>query len=246
MWERWGRSDAYYGVISSERFHTRNLPKTKEAFLQTGEHHIAGVLEAMEQRFGALERRSALDFGCGVGRLLLPLSRVFDRVDGVDVSPSMLKEAGVNLSERGINNVELLGSDDRLTSIHDHTYDLVHAHIVFQHIPKRRGYALIDTLLSHVGPKGCFYIYVPIKRMASPIKIAAHSIKHHVPFAYIVFNLLDRKRPLTPTMQMNHYDFGTLLLLFKKHGFETVVSRTDIQNVRTGSSVSVGIFSRRP
>jgi 2-polyprenyl-3-methyl-5-hydroxy-6-metoxy-1,4-benzoquinol methylase len=245
MWEKWGKSDPYYAVVSSDKFRAENLSQFKDAFFATGRSRITGVLNDLEQSFGPASRLSALDFGCGVGRLLVPLAGHFEHVDGMDVSASMLEEASASLSERGIANVELLNSDDRLTSILNKTYDLVHSHMVFQHIPKKRGYALLDKLLSHVAPDGCFYIHVPITRMASPIQRAAYFIKHHVPFAYIGFNLLDRKDLLTPTMQMNFYDFRMLLRIFQGHGFDNVAFRTEVHAVRAGACLTASFYSRK-
>jgi 2-polyprenyl-3-methyl-5-hydroxy-6-metoxy-1,4-benzoquinol methylase len=245
MWEKWGKSDPYYAVITRDQYHTKNLSESKEAFFESGRAHVAQVLQDMEQRFGVFDRRSALDFGCGVGRLVVPFASYFARVDGIDISQSMLKEAAVNLADRAIKNVELLQSDDGLTAIRDKKYDLVHSHLVLQHIPRERGYVLIDELLSHVSPNGAFYIQVPVKRIASPISRAAYFVKHRAPFAYMAFNLLERKPLFTPTMQMNIYDFGHLLPIFKKHGFENVAFRTEIQNVRIGSYITARFFARR-
>ena len=245
MWEKWGKSDPYYAVITRDQYHTKNLSESKAAFFESGRAHITGVLQDLGQRFGASDRHSALDFGCGVGRLVVPLASYFARVDGMDISPSMLKEASVNLADRAIKNVDLLQSDDGLTALRDKKYDLVHSHLVLQHIPRERGYVLIDKLLSHVAPDGSFYIQVPVKRIASPMNRAAYFVKHRAPFAYMAFNLLEHKPLRTPTMQMNIYDFGALLPIFKKHGFENVAFRTEIQNVRIGSYVTARFFARR-
>jgi 2-polyprenyl-3-methyl-5-hydroxy-6-metoxy-1,4-benzoquinol methylase len=245
MWEKWGKSDPYYAVITRDQYHAENLSESKEDFFESGRMHVTGALQDLDQRFGAAGRHSVLDFGCGVGRLVVPLAGYFARVDGMDISPSMLKEASVNLADRAIKNVELLQSDDGLTALHEKKYDLVHSHLVLQHIPRERGYVLIDKLLSHVAPNGSFYIQVPVKRIASPISRAAYFVKHRAPFAYMAFNLLEHKPLFTPTMQMNIYDFGTLLPIFKKHGFENVAFRTEIQNVRIGSYVTARFFARK-
>lgn len=245
MWEKWGKTDPYYAVVTQDQYHAKNLSESKEDFFESGRKHVAGVLQDLEQRFGIINRNSALDFGCGVGRLLVPLSSYFERVDGMDISPSMLKEASINLADKSIKNVELLRSDDALTAIQEKKYDLVHSHLVLQHIPRERGYVLIEKLLSHVAPNGSFYIHVPIKRMASPINRAAYFVKHNVPFAYTAFNLLEHKPPLTPTMQMNIYDCATLMSMFRAQGFENVALRTGVQNVRIGSYLTARFFSRK-
>ena len=61
--------------------------------------------------------RSALDFGCGVGRLLVPLARRCPSVVGVDVADSMLAQARARCDAVGVTNVRLLKSDDRLSRV---------------------------------------------------------------------------------------------------------------------------------
>jgi 2-polyprenyl-3-methyl-5-hydroxy-6-metoxy-1,4-benzoquinol methylase len=84
MWEKWGESNPYHAVLTTGDFHGEKLSQTKDAFFETGRAHIGRVMRDIEQRFGAGPRHSVLDFGCGVGRLLLPLSSQFDRVEGMD------------------------------------------------------------------------------------------------------------------------------------------------------------------
>ncbi|HKJ31811.1 MAG TPA: class I SAM-dependent methyltransferase [Balneolales bacterium] len=80
----------------------------------------------------------ALDFGCGVGRLLIPLSVYSSHVTGVDVSESMLDEARKNCEARQITNVDFIKSDDDL-SLLNRKFNFIHSYIVFQHIPAKRG-----------------------------------------------------------------------------------------------------------
>ena len=97
--------------------------------------------------------RSVLDFGCGVGRMLLPLAARCQRAVGVDVSESMLAEAGEHCRRRGLSNVDLVRSDgDDLSSLG--TFDLVHSFIVFQHISPDRGEATLRELGRVLNPGG--------------------------------------------------------------------------------------------
>ena len=82
--------------------------------------------------------KSVLDFGCGTGRLVIPLAEIADYVLGLDVSESMLWEARKNCKAHALNNVQLLKSDDTLSCL-DGCFDFIHSFIVFQHIPVKRG-----------------------------------------------------------------------------------------------------------
>ncbi len=79
----------------------------------------------------------ALDFGCGVGRLVIPLSKIAESVTGVDVSESMLNEAISNCDNQNVNNANFIKADDNLSMLSG-KYDFIHSYIVFQHIPTKR------------------------------------------------------------------------------------------------------------
>ena len=70
-----------------------SAPRDLESFYRSGTDEIAAVLQRADEYGIAVPRRRALDFGCGVGRLTLALAEQFDRCDGVDISPAMLKVA---------------------------------------------------------------------------------------------------------------------------------------------------------
>src|SRR5215471_12097034 len=92
VWEYFGKNDPYYGVLTQERYSGKALTKNlKDEFLATGEKYVSSVFATIHERFDpAFRPHRALDFGCGVGRIALPLARICDSVVGVDVSESML------------------------------------------------------------------------------------------------------------------------------------------------------------
>ncbi len=91
-WERIGSENPYFGVLTDPRFRGRALEgDVKATFLQTGEDHVEWLTAAIARYFGGLARKeAALDFGCGVGRVVVPLAARFKQVVGVDISDSML------------------------------------------------------------------------------------------------------------------------------------------------------------
>jgi SAM-dependent methyltransferase len=168
-WERWGRLDPYFGVITHERFRRSQLDdEAREIFFASGDRHVTELLARCQHFFGpAPARLSVLDFGCGVGRLLVPFSRVASRVVGVDVAPTMLAEARRNCDERQASSVELVLSDDRLSRI-EGVFDLVHSFIVLQHINPRRGLLIIDALLRHVRDGGLAVLQITYGKAYHP------------------------------------------------------------------------------
>lgn len=221
QWERFGRMDPYYGVYAIEAMHRANLDDDARArFFASGAAHVASVLEsARRYALPDFTPRAVLDHGCGVGRLLVPFAERAQRVVGVDVSPSMLAEARRNCEARGLANVDLV-SANRLGALAPE-FDLVHSHIVLQHIPPRHGEPILETLASLVAPDGVGVVQVPIA--------ARHWIAHAhtwatrtLPLAYNVANVI-RGRPWDyPHMQMNVYSLNSLALRLLRHGFDLV------------------------
>ena len=67
-----GKSEPYFSVITNEQFKSVSIEQTRKDFYGTGISHI-NTLRAMLLRNGLNfpTNGTALDFGCGVGRLTL-------------------------------------------------------------------------------------------------------------------------------------------------------------------------------
>ncbi len=154
-WEQFGKEDPYWAVLTHDEFRKGTLDdQAIQRFFQSGEEHVARILEVIRlQLVPGFSPASALDFGCGVGRLALPLATRCSRVVGVDVSPSMLEEARRNTQARRASGVEWVLGDDTLSRVTGR-FDLVHTYIVLQHIPPERGLPLFRRLVDLVAPGG--------------------------------------------------------------------------------------------
>lgn len=216
-WEEWGRRDPYFGVITHSRFRRSEFNEhSKQEFFQSGESHVQIILAAIRRHLDpSFTPKKVLEFGCGVGRLLVPFAAMAESVVGLDVSPSMLFEAQRNCDERQLNNVQLIRSDDDLSSLTG-TFDLVHSFIVFQHIPIRRGRALFAKLLRHIRPGGVGALHLTYsKAQFAP----THGIAPQAP-------PLPATKPqptpadADPEIQMNPYNLNEILFLMQRHGVE--------------------------
>lgn len=227
-WEAWGQNDPYYGVLSREDFRIGTLTaESKQAFFRSGEQHVEALLHTIRTTFCADFRpQQSLDFGCGVGRLLIPLAKHSDRATGIDVSPSMLAEASHNCAEQQIRNVDLVGSDDSLSEVSGE-YDLVHSHIVFAHIDPRRGNVLIKTLAGKVSPGGFIAVQVLYCCNAERWKRALVKLRYRLPMLNTLRNLLRGRPPGEPAMQLHVYDLRILLRTLRQQGFGEVLTILD-------------------
>jgi SAM-dependent methyltransferase len=130
-----------------------NRRATKDAHFYAGfsrqnqaeEDFLAGAAEVMPMFERELPRlppgpasdRRALEIGCGPGRLMIPMSRYFGEIHGVDVSDEMAALARQRL--RGAPNAHVhVTSGEGLGLFPDVHFDFVYSYIVFQHIPQRK------------------------------------------------------------------------------------------------------------
>ena len=128
-WNARAQEDANYYVA----FGRRNQDDAE--FDDTAEEVVKGLEWELKRVPAANPRaRRALEIGCGPGRLLKPMSRLFGEVHGVDVADGMIAKARTRLS--GIPHAHAhVGSGSDLAQFADDAFDLVYSYAVFQHIP---------------------------------------------------------------------------------------------------------------
>lgn len=240
-WREWGEKDPYFGVLSDPKFRRESIDSHRDDFFASGEGQIAKVLGRVEMLQAALNRGRALDFGCGVGRLTLPLARRFRETIGLDISPAILAEAQRNAALQGVETVTFAPSDDALSHATG-SFDFVNSVIVLQHIPVSRGYGIIDQLLSRVRPGGAAYIHISLKRFQGGLQRAALWVRNQVPLARGPINLAMRRPFGDPPMQMNSYNFADVAAIHTRHGMTDALTDFDWH----GSVLTVGILSRKP
>jgi ubiquinone/menaquinone biosynthesis C-methylase UbiE len=207
QWELYGARDPYYGVLSATDYRNAGFDDSaRERFFETGRRHVDEVIAAIEAYTGNdFQPRRALDYGCGVGRLALPLAERCEHVYAVDVSPSMLREAERNASCMGVTNVDWVAADG-LAGLSGR-YDLAHSFLVFQHIPVREGERILSTLARGLRPGGVGVIHLTL-RPSHPLAGIFHWTMKSVPFAYNLFNLARGREWSYPHMQMNAYSLS--------------------------------------
>ena len=240
IWERWGRFDPYYGVLAHERYSAANIAATRDEFFATGEDYIAKLLARFEQSFGALELGRALDHGCGVGRLTLPLARRFVEVFGLDVSPAMLSEAVVNMRRAGVTNIRYAQADDKLTNAPGE-YDFVNSYITLQHVPVSRGIPILLALIEKVRPGGGFQVHLSVRTDRWRSRALWWS-SIHIPGVKTIQNVMAGRRWNAPAMQMNDYPLGLVLTELARRGISDLLVAPE----RHDKFVTCSLIGRKP
>jgi len=238
-WEEWGRRDPYFGVITDPKFRRSGITElTRREFFESGESHVRHVMATIRKYVDPeFSPRTVLDFGCGVGRLLVGFSKMAQEVAGVDVSPSMLQEARLNCEKHQLQNVLLLPSDDSLSSLTG-SFDLIHSCIVFQHIPVERGRAIFARLLLHLGPGGVGAVQLTYSKrsFASTHGVAPPMLPPLGAPARAVAANAD------PEIQMNPYNINEILFLLQCNG----IRRLHTEFTDHGGELGVFLFFQTP
>ena len=131
-WDWRAREDASFYVGFGRRGQSR------EEFLGSASE----VLYALREEFRRFppqtdfKAMTALEIGCGPGRLMLPLTEVFGRVQGVDISSEMVALARKNLER--IEHAEVRqNSGADLDGFPNDSFDYCYSYAVFQHVPEK-------------------------------------------------------------------------------------------------------------
>jgi len=223
---RWDRlaQDPYYAVINDPRNRTASLTAdARRMFFESGERDVATTIGLVRQLVDpAFSPRYTVDYGCGVGRLAIPLARYSEREVGVDISATMLEEGRRNCAERGIRNVEFQLADEYLVSPSHDSPDFVHSFIVFQHIPPRIGESVFLQLVRRLVPGGVGALHVTHARRASVFRRTVNWTRRRFPPANMLVNAVQGRGLLEPLIPMYRYDIGKLLSHLGDRGCRTV------------------------
>jgi len=178
-WDAFGATDPLWAIcMRPDRKHEL---WDLEQFFETGELEIAADLRHMRSLGLAVATTSALDFGCGIGRITQPLARRFDRVVGVDVSPRLIAEARrLDGSNRRASYVEQTRED--LAAFPDASFDLVYCCNVLQTMPTDLGVRYLREFLRVVVPGGVVFFQVPVEFRDLPFQLPPDAFSADVSF----------------------------------------------------------------
>ena len=157
-WEEFARREPYFAVLTDARFLRERVDL--DEFYSTGEADIARLFADIVRYLGApFAPRSALDFGCGVGRLTFALTRRVPEVVGCDASATMLR-----LAQSAVPNATFT------TELPRRAFDFVCSLIVFQHIPVSEGMPLVERLLASLDAGGVAALHFTFRRSGGALR----------------------------------------------------------------------------
>ncbi|MCC6861887.1 MAG: methyltransferase domain-containing protein [Bryobacterales bacterium] len=157
-WDQFGREDPLWAILTVPGKENRQWDPGD--FFQTGVQEISEALGHVRSHGLDLRRRTALDFGCGVGRLTQALCHHFDRVWGVDIAPSMIAKAKA-FNRFGERCIYAVNARDDLSGFENGSFDFVYSNITLQHMQPRFSLAYIREFLRVLSPGGVALFQLP-------------------------------------------------------------------------------------
>src|SRR4051812_17697670 len=163
-WDDLGGVDPLWAVLTREE--SRSGKWDVAEFFETGAREIDGLMQRAATFNLPTRRVSALDFGCGVGRLTRALASKFEHAVGIDVSTPMIEEARrLNGVAPGRMTFEVNAVPD-LRRFESGSFDVVYSRLVLQHVPSR------DLVKRYIAE---------FVRVLAPGGLAAFQVPDHVP-----------------------------------------------------------------
>lgn len=238
-WQKFGRTEPYWAVLTDEKFKSDKLTsQSLEDFFRSGEDQISWTFDQIRRHFDpGFDPVSALDFGCGVGRLTFPLARRCRLVTGVDISPGMLEKAREHETLLGLTNVTFAMGDDKLSTVSG-PFDFINTYIVLQHIPPERGERLIRRLLELLRDRGVCALHLtysnryywqegmhrpPLGVRATFAAFRRELMRRLLPKRPRPIPDQDASLPSEPIMQMNDYSLNRVFHFLQQGGVRRMV-----------------------
>lgn len=149
-WEDLAERDALWAILADPG---RTGGKWDVAeFMATGGREIETVMSHLAAIHCSPNRNgTALDFGCGVGRLTQALARDFASCIGIDISQQMIQKAE-SLNRHA--NCRYLASSDARLPFDAASFSFIYSNIVLQHISRRFAIEYLREFVRVLAPGG--------------------------------------------------------------------------------------------
>jgi SAM-dependent methyltransferase len=220
-WEAFAAREPYFAVLTDPKFLRANLtPGHEREFFASGEAVVSWMLAVIDAGLSPqFAPMSILEYGCGLGRLALPLARRPGSVTAVDRSPVMLDLARREAERRGLEHIAFAAPDAVFAA--PRTFDLVVCYHVLQRLKPPDGMALVRRLIGLIGPGGVGVIQWPYRADVSPLVAASRWARELLPGANRLTNLLRGKPPADPFIPTHLYDVDEMLRTFDLETFRS-------------------------
>ena len=198
-WDRQAHADPMWAILTDPA--KAGGRWDADEFFATGVREVGAFLQQADALGRPLAHRSALDFGCGMGRLTQALADHFDHVYGVDISSKMVELARQH-NRKGARVEYFCNPESELKRFESGSMDMVLSWITLQHVRPRYARRYMQEFVRVLAPGGLLLFQYPSKPIGLGVRLARWKA------------LLSRPRP----MYMNGMDRDEVVALLKSAG----------------------------
>lgn len=140
QWSRLGEEAPYWSVLSGCSKTPTITAVDQQEFYRSGGDEVLLMRDYFRYAGRDLPSGRCVDWGCGLGRVTIPLASLFQQVVGVDVSKTHLSMAKTYISNLDLQIAQrivlyhLIEDEDLLAQMFEKV-DLVHSILTLQHMP---------------------------------------------------------------------------------------------------------------
>jgi SAM-dependent methyltransferase len=161
-WTHMGATRPHHSVLSGDNYLPKNIDqKAIASFMASGAREALIINSILARHnFGLALSKTCVEYGCGLGRVTIPIANMFKKVYAYDISPTHLISAEASAEDSGACNIEFRPISTETTKPLEEC-DFFYSRIVFQHNPPPIIRELIATSLRCLRPGGVAIFQVP-------------------------------------------------------------------------------------
>ena len=223
--ERFASREPYFTILTSPKFRRAQLtPEHEREFFESGERLVSFVFQLINDRLvEGFSPTAILEYGCGVGRLAVPLARRAaargGTVTAVDRSEAMLAEARVVAARFGAGNISFMAPDEFQRA--ERRHDFIVCYLVLQRMPAARGLELMRDLVSRLAPGGIAVFLVPYTTTAPWTVRASRWLRSRFGPFNAAFNLARGRALDEPYVPSSTYELSRVMAALQEQTIGT-------------------------
>jgi SAM-dependent methyltransferase len=208
-WESLGDERPFHSVLTEPQYLPDRVGETEAQFWESGRaeaEQLAHYLGSIG--FASCKDLTVIEYGCGVGRVTVPLAAIAKEVVGYDISEPHLQLARQRALALGRTNIRLIALGDLPAAFEP--CDAFYSKIVLQHNPPPLIGYLLRTLIRSLRRGGVGVFQVPT---------------YYAGYRFDLHSAL--QSPQHSDMEMHCYPQADLFSLFADEGARLVHARED-------------------
>lgn len=160
-WERLGEQEPAWSVLSADAYKKTGAGTVPPSFYVSGENEAKRLIGALRRNGYSPPFKTGVEYGCGIGRVSIPLSRFCEALYAYDISNAHLAMAEHRAKECSAENIKFTQISHPGQQLQS-GYDLYYSALVFQHNPPPVISRLIRQALEGLSPGGVAVFQLPV------------------------------------------------------------------------------------